>query len=375
MTRRLFGRIAVALLALGLVSACSSRGPKKLAAPPAGDGSIKVTRAWSMPLGSSAVGFAAIFVRDSVWAAARGGTVVKVDAETGRVRWRIELRESLVSGIGSDGSLSVVGTESGDLIGLDDSGQIKWRYPMGSRAATVPAIGLGLVIVRAGDGRIIAVDAESGQRRWVQARQNPSLLLRQLNAVAIAPDAAYVGLPAGRLASFALNTGVPRWEIPFAVPKGQTELERITDLVGQPLIIGRDVCAVAFQGKVGCVDAVSGNPVWSRDLSSSTGIDVDVRFLFAADEKGELTAFTRTGAQAWKSDKLLERDLSAPLATPRSVVVGDRAGFVHWLARDSGALQTSIETDASAIVAAPIAAGARVVVLTQRGSLIAFDAQ
>ncbi|MFX9934765.1 PQQ-binding-like beta-propeller repeat protein, partial [Acinetobacter baumannii] len=74
------------------------------------------------------------------------------------------------------------------------------------------------------------------------------------------------------------------------------------------MIAGREVCAAAFQGRVACFELSSGNAVWTRDISSSAGIDIDTQNLYISDDKGAVHALDRaTGASLWKQDKLAGR--------------------------------------------------------------------
>ena len=84
---------------------------------------------------------------------------------------------------------------------------------------------------------------------------------------------------------------------------------------------------------------------------------------------------TPTGDVAWTSDKLQYRGLSAPLGTNRSVVFGDAEGLLHFLARDTGQALLRLPTDGSAIVAAPVAAGGTLLVVTRKGGVYAFRSE
>ena len=144
-------------------------------------------------------------------------------------------------------------------------------------------------------------------------------------------------------------------------------------MVGSPLVFDNQVCTVAYQGKIGCFDVNSGNALWSRDFSSSVGLEVDPRFIVAPDDQGKVFAFTHTGSLAWKQEQLADREPTAPLSQSRYIVLGDRLGLVHWLARDTGAVVTRARTDGSPIVATPVAADRNVIVQTAAGKLFAFS--
>ena len=135
----------------------------------------------------------------------------------------------------------------------------------------------------------------------------------------------------------------------MALPKGATELERVTDVVGVPAVQGREVCAAAYQGRVACFDMQNGNQLWARDMSTLTGVCLRRALRVRRDDKGAVHALDRSnGRSVWKQDKLAYRQLSLPLPLGTEVAVGDLQGYVHFLARESGAFVARVATDGSA---------------------------
>lgn len=368
--RRRAGLLAGAL-ALGALGGCGSFAFWRPALPelPALAGPAAARVAWSVPLPGAGVGFQPVFAADSVWAAARDGTVVRVDPSSGRELWRSNAGQPLQAGVGTDGEIVVVAGRDGSLVALDRDGRPKWAVQTGAEVVTVPSVALGLVLVRTSDNRVAAFESDTGRRRWTFQRQNPPLVLRQTSLVAMDAGSAFVGLPGGRLVALSLETGALRWEAAVAIPRGSNEIERIADVVGSPLLSGREICAATFQGRVGCFEAASGRALWARDLSSAVGLDLDGRLVVVPDDRGDVHAFSRSGASVWRQDRLRDRTLSAPLLMPGMALVGDRAGLVHGLARDDGALAARVATDGTAIVAAPVAAAGVAVVQTTAGAL------
>lgn len=371
---RLAQRLAVLALCVSMAGCAGwfGRSSRAQADLPVPTGSLSVRPAWSVPLGRAGVGLAPALAGDSVWAAAYDGTVVRIDTASGRVRWRANAGRPIVAGVGSDGDTAVVVTRDGEAVAFDADGRVRWRSAIGTDVSTVPSVALGAVVLRGADNRVIALEADSGQRRWVLQRPNPALVLRQTGGIAVSPEAAYVGMPGGRLAAVALATGAPRWEVAVALPRGASEIERIADVVGSPLVSGREVCAATYQGRIGCFDAASGSQVWVRDFSSSAGLEVDARFVFAPDAESNVHAFSRAGASVWRQDRLAGRALTAPVSVGNAVALGDRAGLLHFLSRDDGLPVARAATDGSAVIAAPVAADPLVVVQTARGGLFAF---
>lgn len=374
--------VAGTVVALAGCSTLSSLNPfsskKAPSNPPAAlvelTPSLAVNTAWTASIGSAGVHvFSPAVARNSVFAAAADGTVTRIEAATGRAQWRINAGMPLTAGVGSDGNVVVVAGEKGAILAYDENGKEVWKAQASSEVLSAPAVGQGLVVVRSVDNSIAGFDIITGKRRWILQRSVPSLTLRSAPGIAIAEGNAYVALPGGRLLAVALNNGGPRWEIAVGEARGATELERVADTSGLPLLLGREVCAVAYQGRAVCVDGISGTARWARNLSSEAGLGGDERFVFAADDAGSLHAFSRdSGASVWRNKQLANRRLSTPLSFGRAVAVADYQGYVHFLSREDGAMLARAATDGSPVLGTPVVAGAHAVFQTRDGTLVAF---
>lgn len=329
---------------------------------------------WQVGIGSAGeFSFSPAVVGDSVYAAARDGSVARFDG--GRQVWRVAAGQTLSGGVGSDGKVVVVGTPKGEVLVFDAAtGRETWKARVSSEVLAAPAVEDGLVVVRSGDSRIFGFDAGDGKRRWVYQRSTPALSLRSNVGVVMAGRVTLAGFPGGKLLAIANNNGAAVWEVTVALPKGSTELERVADVTSLPVVSGSMVCAAAFQGRVACFDAASGNTLWSRDMSSSAGLDVDGRYLYVTDDKGAVHALDRnSGASVWKQDKLALRGLTRPLALGSHVAVADYQGVVHLLRREDGAFAARASTDGSAVRAEPVHFGQAILVQTANGGLHALD--
>ena len=361
-----------ALVLLGGLGACGSNKPPLPTLPTIANSS-DARVAWTLSLPRAGVGFAPVIQGDAVFAASADGTVVRVGLSNGQVVWRQQLGVRLSSGVGADAELVVVVDRNGSVVALDgNTGAKRWTAALGTDASATPAVGLGLVIVRTGDNRVHAFDAETGRKKWMFQRQLPPLSLRQTAGIAISTGAVFVGLPGGRLAALGLNDGVPRWEQLVSLSRGTNDIERLSDIVGSPLVIGREVCVAAFQGRIACYETATGNPVWLVDFSSSSGLDLDARLVVASAANGEVQAFSREGKKLWTQSTLKRRSLSTPLTIGSVIMVGDQDGLVHFLARDDGALVGRLATDGSAILSPAAGSSKNAVVQTSNGSLIGF---
>lgn len=371
----------VSTLLLGACSTVEKLNPFSSSAPkvkPAELAAIQPTAElkspWQASVGSAGeFTFSPAVVGSSVYASARDGTLARFDG--GRQVWRISAGQIISGGVGSDGKLVVVGTPKGEVLAFDAAtGREIWKARVSSEVLAAPAVADGLAVVRSGDSRIFGFDVADGKRRWVYQRSTPTLSLRSNVGVVPAGKVTLAGFPGGKLVAIANNNGAAVWEVTVALPKGATELERVADVTSSPVVSGSSVCAAAFQGRVACFDSNSGNTLWSRDMSSSAGLDLDSRYVYIADDKGAVHALDRnSGASVWKQDKLSSRGLSRPLALGSHVAVADYQGVVHLLRREDGAFAARAATDGSAVRAEPVLFGAGLLVQTANGGLHALE--
>jgi len=336
--------------------------------------SMAVRTAWKIDIGKAqdAV-LSPALAGTSVLVAGGDGSIARVDAASGQQIWRIKAGKALSAGVGTDGSVLVVGAVKGVVMTFDMDGKPLWTAQVSSEVLSAPVVGQGVVVVRSVDNRIVGFDARTGDKKWTVQRPLPPLTLRSAPGMTIVGKDVIVAQPGGKLLALILATGAPRWEIAVGESRGATELERVTDIGGTPVVVDNDVCAVSYQGRAGCFDLQTGTARWTKEVSSDVGVAADQLFVFAADEKGAVTAFNReSGASAWKNDKLGYRRLSTPVSYGRFVAVGDYQGFIHFLSREDGAFLARAATDGTAVMATPLVAGSNLIFQTQSGTVTAI---
>ncbi len=374
-----FRRTLLAAAAALLLGSCGLFGEKKNPPAPLAEfrPALNVATTWRTSVGSARGTFLQpAVVENKIFAAAAGGTVLRVEPSNGSIVWRTDVDARLSAGVGSDGFTVAVATPRGEVIALDAEGKQRWRAPVTSDVIAPPLVGRGLVIVRSTDHRLSAFEADSGKRRWTYSRQVPALTLRGTTEMAFAGDNVLVGFPGGRLVALALSNGAARWETIVAEPKGTTEVERLADVLGPIVVAEGQACAGAFQARVTCTDAASGALRWSRELAAGAGIARGAGAVYTVDTTSHVHALAAdNGASLWRNEQLAHRQLTTPLALGAAVVVGDLGGFVHFLSPAEGGFIGRVQVDSSPIVARPLAFGDGALVQTSDGMLALLTPQ
>jgi outer membrane assembly lipoprotein YfgL len=302
---------------------------------------------------------------------ASDGSVVALDAAKGREIWRANAKSALSAGVGSDGKFAAVVTREG-LVVVFEAGRELWRQPAGTRVVTAPLVAGERVFVVGLDRSVTAFDALNGARLWSVQRPGDPLTLAQAG-VAMAFKNNLLVSQGARLAALDPANGALRWDVALATPRGANEIERLADLVGPAVRVGDVVCARAYQASVGCVNAESGQLLWTKNIGGRGGLAADERYVYAADAADRITAWKAdTGEVAWTTDAYLYRELTTPFSLGPVLVFGDFDGQLHFLAADRGAAQLILPTDGAPMAAAPVVSGTTVLIVTRDGGLFAL---
>lgn len=326
---------------------------------------------WRMRLDK--IGFPlSVAARNGRFFAADGdGTVVALEAETGREVWRARIGTPLSAGVGSDGRYASVVTRDNEVVALDRGREI-WRQRVPSRVVTPPLVAGERVFVMSVDRVVHAFDVLDGRRLWTLQRPGDALTLAQAGVLAPFKNTLLVGQGA-RLAAIDPLRGSLQWEVAMATPRGSNEVERLADLIGPLVREGDRVCARAFQSAVACVDASRGALLWTRNSGGTDGLGGSAEVIFGADANDRVTAWRASNGEVlWQNEKLLYRGLGGGLAVGNAVAFGDYKGFVHFLSQANGDFVLRLPTDGSAVVGTPVLAGNTMLVATRDGGLFAF---
>ena len=353
----------------------ASSGPKMAELQPI-ETKAEVRSIWNQSVGKSdAYALTPAVVGSTVYAAGKDGDLVRLD--DGKEAWRINVGQKISGGVGADAHMVVVGSPKGDVLAFSSGdGKLLWQAKATSEILSSPAVGEGIVVVRSVDNRMAAYDRADGKRKWLFQRPMASLALRDSASPIIEGKFVFAGFPGGKLIAVSSANGAQLWEGTVAVPKGATELDRVADITSAPVVAGRALCSVAYQGRVACFDLGNGNLVWARDMSSAVGLAIDGRYLYVTDDKGAVHALDMaSGASIWKQDKLFLRKVSAPLPRNNLVAVADAQGVVHFLSKEDGSFVARVTTDGSPVQAPLKPLGSGLVVQTSKGGVYAIEAQ
>ncbi len=392
-------RVSIVLACAFALAGCSTvkgwfgagKGDKKAAEPAKLTDftpTAKVSKLWSAGAGDGEGRLGArqgpAVADGRVYAAAVEGGVRAFDLKTGQALWHYDPKAEkdkqpllLSGGPGAGSGLVVVGGLNGEVVALDAAnGAEKWKARVGNEVIAAPVIADGLVFVRSNDGRVTAFDAGSGERRWFWSREVPALSVRGNDAVVVGPGFVFVGNDDGTVAALSEQDGRLLWEQAVAQPEGRSELDRMADIDGTPVLDGTVIYATSFKRQTMAIDGPSGRPIWARDNGGAGRLGNASDRVIAADPAGTVWALDKTsGSAMWSQAALARRDLSGVVVQGDYAVVGDYDGYLHWLRLDNGELAARARAGGDAIRGAMVVADGVLVVQNIDGDISAFQLQ
>ena len=256
--------------------------------------------------------------------------------------WKSKItKQELTAGVEAAEGIVVVGNRKGQLFALDQAtGSQKWSAKLSGAILSPSLIQSGRVITIANDGTVFAHDAVTGQQVWAYKLPNVQFSLRGQPAPVRLDDRTILVASANAYV-YALDviSGVPRFQRRVAISEGRSDIQRLIDIVGDPVVAGQYLVTTSFQGQVTVTDLATQRVVWSEDASSTNRPEVSGDKVFVSTVDGKLNAYSlSTGQLAWQNEELLNRQLSNPVMLGQSLVVGDLDGVIHLLDPASGKL-------------------------------------
>jgi outer membrane protein assembly factor BamB len=294
------------------------------------------------------------------------GEVVLLN-EQGRFVWRRQVADQIVAPIAADERNMVVVTGNGDVQMLDWEGGQVWQVAISALATEAPVLLDDRIIVQTTDGRVSALERNTGRPLWEYLDVEPNLTVTGTAAPVVVNNWVVTGLANGKLVALNLDDGSPEWEYRLARASGKTDVSRLVDVDGSVSVIDGFIVAAGYQGDMLVIEADSGRVVASKPFSTYRSIVPGENYWYGVDDQSHVTAFDpQTLEPVWVQDQFTYRRLTKVVEWPGKDVlaVADHAGFVHVLDANSGEWLVSHQIDWTGIYSAPVPFGDR---LLQQG--------
>jgi len=358
----------------------------------AGPGSL--SRAWTADAGEgtsddSVITSAPIVVGGNIYTLDAAAAVTSFAAGSGARHWRISLapggengKEGFGGGLAAEGGTIYAATGFGEVLAISAaSGEILWRQSFGAPFRAAPAAAQGLVVAVTRDNRAVGLDGATGKVRWrVDAASSDAGLLGGASP-AIAGRLVALPYASGELVGVDGGSGRQLWSAVLSSGRKGLARSAITDISGDPVVVGPYVVAANQSGRMIAIDGRSGQRVWTRNLGSMAPIWAAGDTIFLVSDDAKLMRLSaRDGRTLWSSQMPAyedPEDFEDPISYSGPVLVGGRLLLTDSLGNllsfdaQSGAAQPGARVEGGSLTG-PVVANGTVYVLSDNGTLHAF---
>lgn len=342
---------------------------------------VSVVRQWSVNVGSGAKNYL-ISLRptassDKVFAADYEGQITALDVGTGNVLWQAQLDVPVTGGVGYGAGLVMVGTVEGEVFTLDaNDGSVLWNSQVSSEVLSSPKSNGEIVVVHSIDNKIAVLDAKTGEEIWQHDGDAPILSVRGTSESIVTNNMVLSGFDSGKLIAFSPDNGSIIWETRLALPTGRTELERMVDIDGEPLLVGDVIYSVTYQGRVGAVSRGTGRSLWSQDSSSHHAPAYGDGQIYVTGAEDSVQAFQAgNGQSVWSNDQLFLRRLTGPIKLSGTIATADAEGYLHLLDPSDGRFVGREKIDGSGVSTPMLSVGESLIIQSNNGKISAYKIQ
>ncbi|MES0329221.1 MAG: PQQ-binding-like beta-propeller repeat protein, partial [Dehalococcoidales bacterium] len=286
---------------------------------------------------------------DRLYFGSSDGKLVALDAANGNPDWQVSLA-------GDDGGGGLSCATGGSSVGI---------YGL-------PLVADELVYVSGYNGRIYAINADSGTLRWQYPREGDNALEPITGGVVLSGDNIYFGSFDGNIYALSAATGDLEWQF--------TTGNRVW---GTPVISDGRVYIGSFDSMFYALDATSGSHLWAFDAGAavaSTAQVVDDTVFFGSLDRTFYAINASDGSLKWKypsgdagSNGPQGWFWAKPLIYGGAVYAPNLDGRIYVLDTASGQKLTEYDLGSPA-AAAPVLVGNLIVVASDEGKVYVIDA-
>jgi len=374
------GLIIMLIIGCCGLSACTSAPDNTLKPAPLTEyaAKISVVPLWSTRVGDGAnkhyLRMQPAVTKNVIYTASYSGKICAVCASDGRIIWKTNIKARLTSGVSVNAGRLFVATRQGQVVAVSAvNGQQLWVTQVGGTVLIAPKAYNGIVLAKSIDGSLTALSERNGRLMWRFTQTVPNLILHASSQPQFANGLVVAGFANSAVVAINSWNGKVMWLQKLVQPMGLTDIENMTDIDVNPVIVSGVVYVATYQGYVAALDLKTGHEIWRHKISGYAGIAADYQNVYVTDAKSHVWAFSEdSGASLWRQTALQGRKLTGPAIMSRYLVVADAYGYLHWLDKTNGTLVARNELRGHGAFTAPVVRGNVVYVYTSTGYLTAF---
>ncbi|MXP56595.1 outer membrane protein assembly factor BamB [Pantoea sp. Mhis] len=320
-----------------------------------------------------------------IYAADRFGIVKALSEYDGKEKWSINLAEKnnffsksisalLSGGITINGDHLYIGSERGRIYALNiKDGSIAWKTQLSGEILSDPAVSDEMVVLHTSNGMLQGLNQINGKTQWSVDLGMPQLSLRGESAPVVAFDCIIIGDDKGRVNLVGIKQGQLIWQQDISNSMTSTENNYIKDVDVNPIIINGIVYAVTYNGNLAALNLLNGKIIWQKKIDGAKSLIIDSDNIYLTDQYDHIIALNiNDGLTLWQQNKLIHRQLTAPVLMHNYLIFGDTKGYLYWFNKYNGKYILSQKFDKNGFHSEALVVDDKIIIQSKNGKLYAI---
>ncbi|MYA87008.1 MAG: PQQ-binding-like beta-propeller repeat protein [Boseongicola sp. SB0662_bin_57] len=291
---------------------------------------------------------------------------------------------------GSGGGLAVAGgavlasSGFGTLTAMEAAtGNVRWVQELESAVSGAPAVHEGVVYLVTRNAVGWAIDAENGRILWQVIGATSESGISGGSTPVIAGSQVVFPLPSGQLVAAAIGSGAQTWVASVTSQRLRRAFSQFSELTAVPVVAGGVVYAGNHSGRASAFDAGTGESLWDVDAGGLNPVWIAGGSVFLVSEDNRLMRLdAATGEAVWAQElpyftraRIARRKAIfahyGPVLAGGHLLLASNDGMLRRFDPVSGGLVGQMALPAGA-ARNPVVAGGTLYVVTEDGQLHAF---
>lgn len=291
-------------------------------------------------------------------------------------------KEGVGGGLAFADGYVFVSSGLGKVVSIDAAtGELVWarvtRVPLNS----APTVSNGRVFVLSDDNELYALNSNTGEVLWTYQGIVETARMLTTPVAAVQDDVVIAPFSSGELVALRVQNGGVLWQDSLSSSARLTPLASLNDIAGGPAISDGYVIASAQSGVMTAFDLRTGQRVWSQPAGTLSIPLVVADLVFVVTTDGQVAAMSKLdGSTLWltqlenfkNQEKRKERTVwTGPIMAGNRLVVASSRGDVFMIDPRSGSILKEMDVKGSVFVP-PVIANETVFLLTDDAKLVAL---
>ncbi len=289
-------------------------------------------------------------------------------------------QDLLGGGLAYDAGTLYVATGYGRLVALDaKTGEKRWRSNIGAPVRGAPVVAGDMVVVLTADNQTLAFTAEAGTPVWAHRGIREAAGFFSNTAPVIRDDLVIAAYSSGQIVALRLSTGDVIWSDSVGSPTKTSAASAFSGIDANPLVQDGVVYVVSAGGVMMANALINGRPLWGQRIAAHETPWAAGNVLFVLSSDHELAAiFKRDGLVRWAhSLKQMDRTrdvtptLYGPVLAGGRLLVASAEGELLQFSATEGKPLATLDIP-SAVASAPMVTQNTLYLVTSDATLHAY---